>query len=123
MKFIPFLAVALGGAVGSVLRYSISLIPFKGAFPASTLIVNLLGALIIGFIAGFTDSQTANKNLVLFFKTGICGGFTTFSTFSLESVMLFQNGKAGLGIIYVVLSIAGCLLGVWAGISLSKHCG
>ena len=121
MKFIPFLAAASGGALGSVLRYSVSLIPFKGNFPVATLIANLLGALLIGFIAGFTDSKTSGKNIVLFFKTGMCGGFTTFSTFSLESFELLKSGKMFLGTAYILLSVAGCLLGVWAGMSIGKH--
>lgn len=110
-----FAAVAAGGAVGAVLRYLISLIPFKGDFPFATLIANLLGALAIGFISGFAASGTANKTVVLFCKTGLCGGFTTFSTFSLESFSFFENGRTATGIIYIILSLAGCLLGVWAG--------
>ena len=56
MKLASIAAVAAGGAVGAVLRYMISLLPFRGEFPTATLIVNLLGALVIGFIAGFNAS-------------------------------------------------------------------
>ena len=120
MKLLSILAVAAGGAVGAVLRYLISLIPFKTDFPFATLAANLLGALIIGFIAGFTSFKKVNENIVLLLKTGMCGGFTTFSTFSLESYRLFESGKNALGILYVILSLSGCLLGVWCGIKLGK---
>lgn len=123
MKLISFLAVAAGGAAGAVLRYMISLLPFKSDFPFATLITNLLGAAVIGFIAGLTVSRSANKNLVLFFKTGVCGGFTTFSTFSLESYTLFENGKAALGTAYVIFSVIGCIIGVWLGAFLGKLVG
>ena len=111
MKLTSFLAVAAGGAVGAVLRYLISLIPFRGDLPAATLLTNLIGAVAIGFIAGFAAWGRGGKNLILFFKTGVCGGFTTFSTFSLETAQLIKSGSIGVAVLYVVLSI---LLGVTA---------
>jgi CrcB protein len=117
------LAVAAGGAVGSVMRYLISLMPCRGSFPLPTLIANLLGALIIGFIAGYAPLKGAGKNTVLFFKTGMCGGFTTFSTFSLEAFGLFEKGRNALGAAYIIMSVAGCLLGVWAGMTAGKYFG
>ena len=86
-----FLFVALGGAVGAMARYAISLIPLKTEFPFLTLITNVIGAILIGFIVGITSARDGvSKNMVLFWKTGVCGGFTTFSTFSLESYNLFD---------------------------------
>lgn len=120
MDLISVLAVAVGGASGAVLRYFISLVPFKCEFPFATMITNLIGAVIIGFIAGFATARNTNKNVVLFFKTGMCGGFTTFSTFSLESLTLLENGKWLMGITYIVISVIGCLLGVWCGLSFGK---
>lgn len=121
MKLTSILAVAAGGAAGAVLRYMIGLLPFRGDFPAATLIVNLAGALAIGFIAGFTASGKYNQTAVTFFKTGVCGGFTTFSTFSLEAFGLLDKGRTVMGAVYIVLSVAGCLLGVWLGIMLGKR--
>jgi len=115
-----FLFVALGGAVGAVGRYAISLIPFKGEFPLLTLITNLIGALLIGFIVGLTEKRGLSPNLVLFLKTGVCGGFTTFSTFSLEAYQLFEKKLFLMGGIYVLLSVAGCLFGVWCGKKISN---
>lgn len=111
-----FLFVALGGALGAMLRYAISVIPARGAFPVLTLITNVLGAIAIGFIVGLVSSRSeTSANAVLFWKTGFCGGFTTFSTFSLEALQLFQRKQYGLGGVYIILSCAACILGVWAG--------
>ena len=103
------LAVALGGAVGSVLRYLIGLIPLneKYLFPAKTFAVNVLGCFIIGLITALIlKSSSLNSRLILFLKVGICGGFTTFSTFALESSNLLKNGHTGIAILYMALSIA-----------------
>ena len=89
-----FLAVGLGGALGAMGRYGISLLPLKSAFPWLTLLTNVLGALVIGFVVGVTADNTASPNTVLFWKTGVCGGFTTFSTFSLETLRLLEGGRA-----------------------------
>lgn len=110
-----FLWVALGGAAGAMLRYAISLIPVRGDFPVLTLFTNLLGALLIGFIAGAAEFSALSPNLLLFAKTGLCGGFTTFSTFSLESYTLIKAGRRGAAALYILLSVGLCLLGVWLG--------
>lgn len=111
-----FLFVALGGAVGSMARYAISLIPLKIAFPLLTWITNIIGAILIGFITGIASfSDKISKNMLLFLKTGVCGGFTTFSTFSLESYNLFAEKQYAAGSVYVLLSCLGCILGVLCG--------
>ncbi|MGN0106989.1 MAG: fluoride efflux transporter CrcB, partial [Hominilimicola sp.] len=110
-----FIFVGLGGAVGSMLRYSISLIPYKQTFPVLTLITNICGALLIGYIIGLASKRTIPQNVNLFLKTGLCGGFTTFSTFSLETYNLFQGGSYFQAGLYVILSLLGCLIGVWLG--------
>ena len=112
---IQFVMVGLGGALGSMLRYLISLIPVNNTFPFLTLITNLLGALLIGFIVVLSDNLFISKKFLLFLKTGVCGGFTTFSTFSLEAVQLFQRGEPFLGTIYAILSVILCLLGIILG--------
>ena len=117
---IEILVVGLGGAIGAILRYSISLIPYKNTFPVLTLITNLLGAILIGSVVGISVKNNWSKNLTLFFKTGVCGGFTTFSTFSLEANNLFQINKTVMAIIYIILSVVLCLLGVMFGIFISS---
>jgi len=104
-----FLFVAFGGALGAVARYAISLIPVKTYFPILTLITNILGAILIGFVVGITSNrERVSDNTILFWKTGVCGGFTTFSTFSLEAFNLFEKKQYMNGRLYVVLSC--CLL-------------
>lgn len=111
-----FLWVALGGAVGAVGRYAVSLLPLKTAFPWLTFLTNVLGAVLIGFIAGAVSGrEEVPPSAVLFWKTGVCGGFTTFSTFSLEACDLFEKGAYGVGAAYVTASLLCCLAGVFCG--------
>lgn len=112
-----FLFVGLGGAAGAMLRYAISLIPYKGDFPVLTLMTNLIGAVLIGFIVGYASKRSVSENAMLFLKTGLCGGFTTFSTFSLEAYSLFSSGNRITAVCYAVASAALCIAGVWAGIT------
>ena len=115
------ICVGLGGGLGAVLRYGISLLPYKGTFPALTLVTNVLGALVIGVIAGMAARKNLSPNLVLFLKTGVCGGFTTFSTFSLEAYTLIGKGHYGMAAVYMCASVIFCLIGVMGGMYVSEH--
>ena len=111
-----FIFVALGGAIGAVGRYIISLIPIKTHFPVLTLITNIIGAILIGFIVGIvSERDDVTPNTVLFWKTGVCGGFTTFSTFSLEAFTLLENKSYFMGGLYIVLSVTCCVIGIFCG--------
>jgi len=111
-----FLCVAIGGALGAIGRYAISLIPVKNGFPILTLITNILGAALIGFIVGIVAARkNVSPNKVLFWKTGVCGGFTTFSTFSLEAFSLIENRQFVAGGAYIALSVLFCLAGILCG--------
>lgn len=116
-----FLVVGAGGAIGAMARYMISLIPIHTPFPFLTLITNLIGAIIIGFIAGFINTNPLSHKSLLFWKMGICGGFTTFSAFSLEAMELIKDGKSILSLLYIILSVTLCLIGVLLGEFLSKQ--
>lgn len=115
------LLVALGGGVGAVCRYGLSLLPIGAHFPFPTLLANLLGAVIIGVLAGLAAGIPGfPPALNLLLKTGFCGGFTTFSTFSLETVTLFQSGRYAAGSGYAAASLALCLAGVCFGQAAAK---
>ncbi|MFR5875113.1 MAG: fluoride efflux transporter CrcB [Eubacterium sp.] len=108
------LVVGLGGFIGAVVRYIISLIPIKNpqSFPVNTFIINIVGAFAIGCIAfAVSKNENIDSRVILFLKVGICGGFTTFSTFSLETAELIKGGSVITAVIYVIMSI---ILGVLA---------
>ena len=106
-----FLFVGLGGAIGAMLRYGMSMVPVKSEFPYMTLLINFLGAVAIGILAALSMRQSLlTEHSLLLLKTGVCGGFTTFSTFSLE-----EQHKTGMGITYILSSVLLCLLGVLLG--------
>ena len=109
--------VALGGALGASARYALSLLPVRGDFPVWTFLTNLLGAVVIGFLAGILagEDPDVSKRHAWFWKTGFCGGFTTFSTFSLEAWTLLEQGKLLSGGLYIALSVICCLAGVCLG--------
>ena len=112
------LFVGFGGAVGSVFRYLIGLIPVNcgDGFPVKTLVINILGSFAIGLITAIAGKHTGiSPNLLLLLKTGICGGFTTFSTFALESTSLIQNGKIWLAVLYVLTSILFSVAAIFFG--------
>ncbi len=106
------LAVGVGGFLGSVFRYLISLIPVSenSIFPIKTFIINIIGCIVIGTIAvSVSRNLEMSPQMLLFLKVGICGGFTTFSTFALETADLMKAGHTGAALLYVVLSV---LIGV-----------
>ena len=115
-----FLLIALGGAVGSLLRYLVGgrvqhLAPH--GFPIGTLFVNVAGCFLIGiFIRQFMNVQTHNYVRALL-VVGFCGGFTTFSTFSMETIGLFEGGEYARAIGYVTLSVVLSLAATLAGMS------
>ena len=119
------IAVAIGGAIGAVARYLLTKIPFLTghSIPWMTFTANLVGALIIGFIAGvLLDNSRLSQTQTAFIKTGFCGGLTTFSTFSLEAFEMIQNAKYTTAGIYILLSVTLCLAGVFAGRAIAVKC-
>jgi len=116
--------VALGGSVGSVLRYLASLWvtkQFPCTFPLGTFIVNVTGCFIIGFLLGLSIFQNLQNNeLKLLLTVGFCGGYTTFSTFSSESLRLLESGNYWTFGLYITGSIVLGLMAVWGGNMLAK---
>ena len=110
-----FFVVGFGGGLGAVSRYCISLLPSNTIFPVLTLLINLVGAVIIGIITGLGVGSDLNERWLLFWRVGVCGGFTTFSTFSFEAWNLIEGGKPMLGAVYILLSVVLCIFGVVIG--------
>src|ERR1700690_3411144 len=116
-----YIWVAIGGALGTTGRYWLSGLVARQigeTFPWGTLIINVTGSFIIGFFAALTGP---NGRLYVgstgrqFFMTGICGGYTTFSSFSLQTLNLMNDGEWFRAGANMGLSLALCLIAVWAG--------
>lgn len=116
IRFAPAVAVFLGGGIGAVLRWSLSLLVAARSssnFPYSTLIVNILGAMLIGaLVEMFALRLDATQTPRLFLVTGILGGFTTFSAFALESVLLLERGEYFNMLTYISASVLGTIAAV-----------
>ena len=112
------LLLGLGGAIGAISRFLISEFiqqMHNGSFPFGTLLVNLAGALIIGFAWGFFETSGLGTNMRLFLFVGILGGFTTFSAFSLETMNLIRDHRVFYAIAYILSSNIGGLMMTIAG--------
>lgn len=117
-----FLYVGLGGFFGAGLRFALSswlsrALP-HALFPYGTMAVNVLGCLLIGFLAAYR--QPLDPALRLFLMVGLLGGFTTFSTFALETLTLAQQNQSGLAFANVALKVCGGLAAAWVGFELGR---
>jgi fluoride exporter len=123
---LAWLAVAVGGAIGSLARFWITLAmtALTGPqFPWGTLLINVLGSFVIGLVAGFTlvPARVAmHPDLRIFLMTGFCGGFTTFSSFSLQTLELMQAGELVQALGYVLGSVVLCILFTFGGWALAR---
>jgi len=124
---LAYLWVAIGGALGSMARYGIGgLVSEKfvseryGAFPWGTLVVNVTGSFVIGFLGAITapggkmtpQSRVFATQLLI---TGVCGGYTTFSSFSLQTLNLLREGEWLYASGNILLSVILCMIAVWLG--------
>lgn len=123
---ITLIIIALGGALGAVLRFlsvHAALRIFGPGFPWGTLFVNVAGSLAMGLAAALILEKTGGGRLYLFLMTGVLGGFTTFSAFSLDALYLIERGKLVASAAYisgsVILSVLALVAGLWAGRALS----
>ncbi len=121
-----WIAVALGGALGSVMRYGVHRFSpaWFGAFPGATFIVNIFGSLLLGILWGSSSQVQQRSPLFLGLGIGALGGFTTFSTFSLDTIRLYQNDQLRLAAIYVLssvlLSLIAAGIGIWLGLAIRR---
>lgn len=121
---VPVLSVAVGGAVGAVLRYLVAVrlmgVATMPGWPWATFSVNVLGSFLFGMLAvSLAGSQLFNDNMRLALMTGLLGAFTTYSTFSFEVLRLIQSRAPALAIGYGFGTLCACVaaaaLGLWLG--------
>jgi CrcB protein len=118
---LTYLWVALGGALGTLLRFSLNLLitaRLGERMPWGTIAINVTGSFAIGLFAALTGPGgrlPISADMRLFVLVGLCGGYTTFSSFSLQTLALFQSGDPARAIANVLLSVFCCLLAVWLG--------
>jgi CrcB protein len=115
----PVLLVGGGGALGSILRYGLSLLAqrYSVTFPHGTLWANLLGCLVIGVVTTLaTNTSAVTPAMRLFLATGICGGFTTMSSFIYELAQFVRDREWMFAGAYLVITFAGCMLMFWIGV-------
>ena len=116
-----WMAVAIGGALGSMARHGVNHLVhvrwMTTRFPAGTVVVNLLGCLVIGVLAGLlaSDRIALKPNWREFIFVGVLGGFTTFSTFGLDTFLLARTHSTGYAAVNVAVQVAGGLAAVWLG--------
>lgn len=117
-------AVALGGAAGSVLRYVVGYAiqtRLITLFPVGTLVVNITGSLLLGFLLRFAlDTPAVSAETRMLLTTGFCGGYTTFSTFSYETARLVEDGDWGRASAYVAASVVLSIAATFVGFALAR---
>jgi CrcB protein len=120
-----YLAIALGGALGSVLRFALNEAisdRWGRAFPWGTLGVNVMGSFLIGLLVVLLVERWDVSPVVrLGLMVGLLGGFTTFSSFSLEVVNLLQNGAFLRALAYVLASVIVCVAAAAIGMGLARN--
>jgi CrcB protein len=118
----PYLLAGLGGAIGSVARVIMTnfITRFAGEeFPFGTIAVNVTGALLMGLLAGYSQSDPGklifSPAARTFLMIGVLGGYTTFSSFSLQTFLLLEQGNISGAVLNVLLSVLLCVAGIWIG--------
>lgn len=127
MSRLSVVGVAAAGALGALARYVLGnwlATRLPSAFPLPTLIINLLGSMLLGFVVGYgIERGRLPEQWRLPVTAGFVGSFTTFSTWSVETVVLLEAGRWGLAAVNVGLSPALGLSAVWAGHRLARTAG
>ncbi len=118
----PYLLAGMGGAIGSIGRVLMSnfVTRFAGEkFPFGTIAVNVTGAILMGVLAGYGESEPGkllfSQSARTFLMIGLLGGYTTFSSFSLQTFLLIEQGNMTGAFLNVLLSVLLCLAGIWVG--------
>ena len=118
------LAVAVGGALGAVLRLTVSLMvgrAFGQGFPFATLLVNVLGSLLAGlFFVWLVERSILSIEWRYMVIVGLLGAFTTFSSFSIDTLLLLESGELVRAAVNVVLNLSLCLAATWLGLVVAR---
>ena len=116
--------VAAGSAVGGMIRFLLGTFIQQRSdttFPVGTLLVNVTGSLLLGFLLQYSDHTPAiTPQLRAMLTIGLCGGYTTFSAFSYETVVLLEDGNYKRAALYVLLSVAVSIVGVFIGLAAGR---
>lgn len=118
------LAVAVGGALGTIVRYELALAEPAGTghFPWATFTVNVIGSFVLGVAAtALVEPWPPTRILRPFVAVGFCGGLTTFSTWMVESVLLVRDDRAGLAAVYLAVSLVAGFGAVALGVLLTRR--
>lgn len=122
---LTLLAIALGGALGAVLRYLVATTVQRvagPAFPLGTLTVNVVGSLLMGMLfVMLVERAVVGPEWRAAVLVGVLGAFTTFSTFSMETFNLMAEGRMLAAAVNMVASVAACLAAVWLGVALGRQ--
>ncbi len=125
MNLLNFLWVFIGGGLGSICRFGISLLVKSqtSEFPWATLWANIISCLILGFLVGVNTQNLWSNQAKLMLMTGFCGGFSTFSTFSNENFHLFNEGSPWMAVAYITISLLTGLLCIFFGLRIGQLVG
>jgi fluoride exporter len=126
MPFTTCLIIMVGGALGTLARYVVSVLalPISRQLPWGTILINITGSFVIGFFGTLTLAHgryPVSENVRLFVMIGLCGGYTTFSSFSLQTLDLLRVGAPGRAALNIVASVALCVIAVAVGHLVAAH--
>lgn len=110
--------IGIGGGLGAITRYGLGVWvgkKYKSSFPLATLLINITGSFVLGYLGMKYDSFQLDPWIWTFFGVGFLGGYTTFSTFGNETITLLMKKKYGQGIVYVASSVFLSILAAYIG--------
>ncbi|SDI16373.1 fluoride efflux transporter FluC [Alteribacillus bidgolensis] len=117
------IAIGIGAAIGTYLRYFLNLQTLFVGYPIGTLIENLAGSLLLGLLSGYFAAIIPKDWVKAGLGVGFCGGFTTFSTFASDTVWLFLDQNLWQSLLYVITTITGGVLLAFLGFALGQKTG